>query len=78
MNVRVVKQWKHRSYDEDTTDSDIGLMKLGEKLQFAQYAGTISPVCLPTSHEKYYRLQAVVAGWGDQVPLRILVGWLQG
>ena len=37
----VVEQWQHAQYDEDTTDKDIGLLRLEESIQFSKYKGTI-------------------------------------
>ena len=42
------------SYDEETTNNDIALLKLKKKIDFKKYSGTVTPVCLPDLPRKYY------------------------
>ena len=37
----VMDQWQHPQYNEDTTDMDIGLLHLADRIQFSKYKGTI-------------------------------------
>ena len=37
----VIDQWQHPLYNEDTTDTDIGLLYLADSIEFSKYKGTI-------------------------------------
>ena len=41
-------------YDEKSTNNDIALLKLKQKIDFKKYSGTVTPVCLPDLPRKYY------------------------
>ena len=41
-------------YDERSTNNDIALLKLKQKIDFKKYSGTVTPVCLPDLPRKYY------------------------
>ena len=42
------------SYNDRTTNNDVALLKLKEKIDFKKFAGTVAPVCLPDLPRKYY------------------------
>ena len=42
------------SYDPDSTNNDIALLKLKKKIDFSSFKGTVGPVCLPNAPRKYY------------------------
>jgi len=61
---KVKKILVHRQYDERTTANDIALLKLEKRIDFSQYGGTVSPICIPKQAETYYGEKVIVAGWG--------------
>ena len=42
------------SYNDRTTNNDVALLKLKERIDFKKFAGTVAPVCLPDLPRKYY------------------------
>ena len=42
------------SYNDRTTNNDVALLKLKEKIDFKKFAGTVASVCLPDLPRKYY------------------------
>ncbi|XP_063602613.1 transmembrane protease serine 9-like [Penaeus indicus] len=65
-------QWKqiaeivsHPSYDSNTLDNDIALIRLTTEIQFPS-DNKIAPVCLPTAGEMYDNVDAIITGWGAQ------------
>jgi len=54
----------HAKYDEKSTNNDIALLKLKQKIDFNKYSGTVTPVCLPDLPRKYYGELVTVSGWG--------------
>ena len=42
------------SYNERTTNNDVALLKLKNKIDFKKFSGTVTPVCLPDLPRKYY------------------------
>jgi len=55
---------QHTNYNDRTTNNDVALLKLKEKIDFKKFAGTVAPVCLPDLPRKYYDKTVTVAGWG--------------
>jgi len=53
------------SYNRKTLDNDIALVKLTEKMSFAQ---DVRPVCLPTKGQTFAGKAAKVVGWGVTKP----------
>ncbi|ROT72252.1 CUB-serine protease [Penaeus vannamei] len=55
----------HPSYDSNTLDNDIALIRLKTEIQFPS-DNKIAPVCLPTAGEMYDSVDATITGWGAQ------------
>ncbi|XP_042229941.1 trypsin-like, partial [Homarus americanus] len=53
----------HPSYNRNTYDNDIALLKLTNPITFTS-DNKIAPVCFPTSGELYSNVDATVTGWG--------------
>ena len=58
---RVQKVKIHASYDDQTNDNDIALIKLRKPVQLG---GGIGTICLPEEGRVWGEVPAVVAGWG--------------
>ena len=53
----------HESYDSDTMDNDMALLKLETPFDFPD-DNTIAPICLPNSGDTFLGDSAIVTGWG--------------
>jgi len=58
--VKVSMIIKHESYDKQTSDNDIALLKLAEEVDLDTY----TPVCLPNTADNFEGKNAWVYGWG--------------
>jgi len=58
--VKVSQIIKHESYDKQTSNNDIALLKLAEEVDLNTY----TPVCLPKTADSYEGKNAWVYGWG--------------
>jgi len=58
--VKVSKIIKHSSYNPQTSDFDIALLKLAEEVDLDTY----TPVCLPNTADNFEGKNAWVYGWG--------------
>ncbi|ROT72250.1 putative transmembrane protease serine 9-like [Penaeus vannamei] len=63
MQIAEIKN--HPSYDSNTLDNDIALIRLKTEIQFPS-DNKIAPVCLPTAGEMYDSVDATITGWGAQ------------
>ncbi|XP_019512782.1 PREDICTED: transmembrane protease serine 9 isoform X1 [Hipposideros armiger] len=62
VRVRVVQIITHPSYNSDTADFDVAVLRLGSPLPFSRH---IQPVCLPAaSHIFPPRKKCLISGWG--------------
>jgi len=71
--IDVVDIINHGDYASATTENDISILKLAEKVDLYKYPN-IKPVCLPSSQ---YAGKAVVSGWGTTSSGGISQSWLQ-
>lgn len=56
----------HNSYQNDTLINDISVLTL---TQIVRNKPHISPVCIPTSEERFDSGSCVVSGWGNREPI---------
>ncbi|KAM5230553.1 transmembrane protease serine 9 isoform 11-T18 [Hipposideros larvatus] len=62
VRVRVVQIITHPSYNSDTADFDVAVLRLGSPLPFSRH---VQPVCLPAaSHIFPPRKKCLISGWG--------------
>ncbi|XP_076048282.1 uncharacterized protein LOC143029510 [Oratosquilla oratoria] len=62
--IGVDKVIQHKSYNPDTTDTDIALLKLKKKIVFSK-TPNVSPICLTPPDVAYYWESVMVPGWGN-------------
>ena len=43
----------HPKYDPATTNNDVALLKLKDKIDFGKFDGTVAPICIPQSLRAY-------------------------
>ena len=43
----------HPKYDPATTNNDVALLKLKDKIDFKKFDGTVAPICIPESLRSY-------------------------
>ncbi|XP_063602625.1 transmembrane protease serine 2-like [Penaeus indicus] len=63
--MQIAEIVSHPSYDSNTLDNDIALIRLTTEIQFPS-DNKIAPVCLPTAGEMYDNVDATITGWGAQ------------
>nr|XP_027218109.1 trypsin-1-like [Penaeus vannamei] len=63
--MQIAEIVNHPSYDSNTLDNDIALIRLKTEIQFPS-DNKIAPVCLPTAGEMYDSVDATITGWGAQ------------
>ncbi|XP_047488843.1 transmembrane protease serine 2-like [Penaeus chinensis] len=63
--MQIAEIVSHPSYDSNTVDNDIALIRLTTEIQFPS-DNKIAPVCLPTAGEMYDNVDATITGWGAQ------------
>ncbi|XP_069974258.1 transmembrane protease serine 9-like [Penaeus vannamei] len=63
--MQIAEIMNHPSYDSNTLDNDIALIRLKTEIQFPS-DNKIAPVCLPTAGEMYDSVDATITGWGAQ------------
>lgn len=54
----------HPKYDPGTTNNDVALLKLKDKIDFSKFDGTVAPICIPQQLRAYTGQTVTVAGWG--------------
>jgi len=62
--IKIKKIIMHSKYDPNSVNNDIALLKLGTKIDFKKFGGTVAPICLPESLRAYTGEKVIVAGWG--------------
>ncbi|ROT72248.1 CUB-serine protease [Penaeus vannamei] len=60
--MQIAEIVNHPSYDSNTLDNDIALIRLKTEIQFPS-DNKIAPVCLPTAGEMYDSVDATITGW---------------
>ena len=61
--VKIDAIFKHESYDANTVDNDIALIRTKQKIHFDEY---VQPVCLAGSKFHYVDgASAFISGWGN-------------
>ncbi|XP_047488705.1 trypsin-1-like [Penaeus chinensis] len=63
--MQIAEIASHPSYDSNTVDNDIALIRLTTEIQFPS-DNKIAPVCHPTAGEMYDNMDATITGWGAQ------------
>ena len=43
----------HPKYDPGTTNNDVALLKLKDKIDFSKFDGTVAPICIPQQLRAY-------------------------
>ena len=43
----------HPKYDPATTNNDVALLKLKDKIDFSKFDGTVAPICIPQQLRAY-------------------------
>lgn len=62
VRARVAQIITHPSYNSDTADFDVAVLRLGSPLPFSRH---VQPVCLPAaSHVFPPRKKCLISGWG--------------
>ena len=51
--IKIKKIIMHSKYDPNTVNNDIALLKLGTKIDFKKFGGTVAPICLPETLRAY-------------------------
>ena len=61
--VEIDSIFKHESFDANTINNDIALIKTKQKIHFTKY---VQPVCLPGAKYHYVEgTSAFISGWGN-------------
>ena len=43
----------HPKYDHVSTNNDVALLKLKDKIDFTKFDGTVAPICIPEALRSY-------------------------
>ena len=53
VDLQVTRIVIHPKYDPATTNNDVALLKLKDKIDFGKFDGTVAPICIPQSLRAY-------------------------